>query len=316
MSATLFHALTDEANPARHPVLTALLYVYCPKAAELWLAGGGPDIPFDPVWQALADLSTGATLAEKLDEYGLSAFRPDVRAFIERVDAYRRIHPKARAPEKTDLFDGFSVSKERLFANRDALRKHMGGSGKGLLLYVHAWVYLAGDWKDGMKFPSMPRISPERVSIMLSGTRRPVYLPVWKWSLEQSGHTRTALSWLMRGDPAYAHQLAAALLSVAQRAGEKPWKTAPELWALDADTGRASTLRSRMPETVPLSDVILGIGTVASASPGVPVGALADPARCMQCGFRRHCWAGTPHNYLTGDSHMSEFSFSFLLQKT
>lgn len=316
MHTSLTLALLDESNPRKHPVLAALLYLYCPKAAKLWIAGADPELPFNPVWKALEDRSSGATLAEKLDEYGLSDLRPDVRTFIERVDAFRRIHPHSLTPEKTDLFGGFSIPADRMFANKDALRKHMGGTGKNLLLYVHAWVYLVSDWKDGMKFPTQPLIEMEKVSLVLPGTRRSVTLPVWKWSLEQSGHTRVALSWLMDGEAVYAPQIVAGLLAMAGRAGDKPWKTTPELWALDTRNGRASTLRSRLPENPSLSDIVLAVSDAAMSAPDVPVGALTDVHRCVQCGFHRHCWAGMQRDYLTGEARVSEFAFSFMSQRT
>jgi len=309
----LLRALPD--NSRGHPILTALLYLYCPAAAKLWLAGADPEIPFDPVWKAVTDRSTGATLAEKLDEYGLSAFRPDTRTFIERVDAFRRIHSGTQAPETTRLFGGFSVDRARIFSNHEALNAHMGGKWQNLLVYVHTWVYLVGDWKNTMRFPSMPEITLDRIAVTVSGVRKPSHFPVWSWVLRQNGHVRRALCALTDNSSDVFPQLFAALLASGRNTGEHPWRNPPELWILNTSTGEGTSFRSRLPNTVSIGEIVLSLSSAAESSPGIPVGALSNPSRCLSCGFRRHCWMGIARNdRMTGEAHISEFAFSYLVQ--
>ena len=67
MYTDLFLALLNRGNARGHPILSALLYAFCPAAARWWLAGAEPTIPFDPVWQSLQDLASGGTLLVHLN---------------------------------------------------------------------------------------------------------------------------------------------------------------------------------------------------------------------------------------------------------
>ena len=73
MYTDLFLALLNRGNARGHPILSALLYAFCPAAARWWLAGAEPTIPVDPVWPSLQDLASGGTLLDHLKRYGFSS---------------------------------------------------------------------------------------------------------------------------------------------------------------------------------------------------------------------------------------------------
>ena len=105
MHTDLFLALANNKNARGHPILAALAYAFCPAAARWWLAGAEPQPPFDPTWQALADLSSGGTLAEHLTRYGFPNLLDEMKRYVEEVQAYRLQH-KVQAPETLPTFRG------------------------------------------------------------------------------------------------------------------------------------------------------------------------------------------------------------------
>ena len=126
----LWLALKDKDNPRGHPLLAALLYAYCPAAARWWLTGADAAFlpfdcsfaalrtsaqgrPFDPVWQALNDLSSGETLKAALTRYGFEDILDEAKKYVGEVDAYRRTHPGIDSPETLPTFPGGRMSLDR-----------------------------------------------------------------------------------------------------------------------------------------------------------------------------------------------------------
>src|SRR5512142_2622879 len=98
MHSDLFLALLNRKNPRGHPILSAMLYTFCPAAARWWLAGADPTPPFDPVLQSLKDLASGGTLLEHLKCYGFENLIDDIKEYVQEVQTYRSQHP-IQAPE-------------------------------------------------------------------------------------------------------------------------------------------------------------------------------------------------------------------------
>ena len=291
MRTALFHALLDSHNPRGHPLLAALLYLYCPAAARWWLAGADPVPVFDPLWQALVDRASGQTLGAMLQQYGLESFGEDLRKFIARVDAYRRQHPGVSAPEMSRTFVGFILDKDKAFGNFEAIQ-HLGGRWENLLRYAHAWAFLIPDWKHAMRFADMPTLQLIRLAVTAEKIRRPVYMPTWCWTLRHSTHRRITLGLLVPGDPHSPPQLQSALLAQGQLPGEKPWPVPPELWLLSRTHGSGSSFRGYFPEDFSLGALILDLAEMARRGPYPPTLALENPQRCQMCGFQRQCWIG------------------------
>ena len=93
MYTDLFLALLNRKNARGHPILSAMLYAFCPTAAHWWMVGADPTPPFDPVWKSLEDLATGETLLEFLIKYDFENLIEEVRTYIHEVEEYRRQHP-------------------------------------------------------------------------------------------------------------------------------------------------------------------------------------------------------------------------------
>jgi hypothetical protein len=310
MRTGLFLALLDSHNPRGHPILAALLYLYCPAAARWWIAGADPVPPFDPVWQALVDRASGKTLGAMLQQYGLESFGEDLRKFIARADAYRRQHPGVAAPEMSTTFIGFILDKDKAFGNFEAIQ-HLGGRWENLLRYAHAWAFLIPDWKHAMRFAEMPQIQLIRLAVTAEKIRRPIFFPTWSWTLQHSSHRRITLGLPVQREPHSPSQLQAALLAQGQPPGEKPWSLEPELWLLSRSNGAGRSFRGYFSESFSLGDLILGLSEMAKNGPYPPILALENPQRCQVCGFQSQCWVGATKDG-SNPGHLSQLALSHL----
>src|SRR3972149_3282454 len=125
MFTDLFYALLNRNNARGHPILSAMLYAFCPTAARWWLAGADPTPPFDPVWQSLQDLTSGGTLLDHLTRYGFENLIDHIKTYVKDVEIYRPQHP-AQAPEPTPLFRGGKIDMARRFGSQNAIN-NLGG---------------------------------------------------------------------------------------------------------------------------------------------------------------------------------------------
>jgi hypothetical protein len=289
MQTDLFLTLLDDHNPRNHPILAALLYIYCPAAARWWLAGADPVPVFDPVWQALIDRATGQTLSTVLKSYGLEDLGSEIRTFIQRVDACRRHTPGIPAPECANTFNGWVLDKDQLHGKSPAIQ-HLGGKWEHLLVYVHTWVFLIPDWKTAMRYAQMPELQPTKLSLIAPGIRKPVQWPVWQWALKSGSNVRVNLGMLMAVDPNHPNQILFSLAQAGQRQGDKPWPVQPELWALNRMDGTGRSFRSRLPDQPGIGEIIVNLAEISKNGPYSPLRALESPTRCRFCGFKAQCW--------------------------
>ncbi|MBU4224389.1 MAG: general stress protein, partial [Chloroflexi bacterium] len=189
----LWLALLDKDNPRSHPLLAALLYAFCPAAARWWLAGSDPALlPFNPVWQALKDLSSGETLKAALTRYGFEDILDEAKRYVDDVDAYRRTHPGIDAPETLPTFPGGRMSLDRRFGLTDAIT-NLGKDWSNFFAYIRAWAFLCPDWEAKIQFFAAPELSHVRLALTLPGIRRPAYLPAWLWTVKQGYATRLVI---------------------------------------------------------------------------------------------------------------------------
>jgi hypothetical protein len=287
MDTDLFTALLDKENPRGHPILAALVYVFCPAAARWWLAGADPVIPFDPLWQALADLISGSTLKEALSSYGFEDLLDVAQTYVDQVDAWRSRHPGIRAPELLPTFPGGRIEMSRRFGQRAAIRK-FGDRWDNFFAYVRAWAFIAPDWEARMRFSEPPHFSRIRMAFMLPGMRRPVYYPAWSW-LDQVEHARRVVIGLIVTAKTQ-DQLRLGLAWQAHPVGDRPWPSTPEVWALEPESGRADHFDARLPEDH-LPQVVEQLAQAARTGPHPPMEALRGSGQCIGCGFRSQCYA-------------------------
>ena len=283
MYTDLFTALLDKGNPRGHPILAALLYVFCPAAARWWLAGADPVIPFDPLWQALEDLVSGKTLKEALSSYGFESLVDVAQAYVNQVDAWRDRHPGIHAPELLPTFLGGRIEMSRRFGHRAGIRK-FGDRWENFFAYVRVWAFVVRDWEAAMRFPEPPQFSRVRLALTLPGIRRPATFPAWSWRGQIKGTRRVVISLIGAQD-----QLR---LGMAQRAGlggDKPWPSTPEVWVLDEIHSTADHFDDRLPEdTLPF--VVEQLTDAAQKGPYPPLKALKGTGQCTSCGYRAQCF--------------------------
>ena len=169
MYTDLFLALLNRDNARGHPILSALVYVFCPTAARWWLVGADPIPPFDPVWKSLEDLTSGGTLLEFLAKYDLDNLTEEIRAYIHEVEEYRRQHP-VDAPELMPTFRGGKIPVSRRYGSQNAIQ-HLGGDWRNLFIYVRTWAFLSQDWRISMQIErdSGYSLTGEKVCLTLPG---------------------------------------------------------------------------------------------------------------------------------------------------
>jgi hypothetical protein len=98
MYTDLFLALLERRNRRKHPLLSALLYEFCPQAVCFWHARLDPQPVPDPAWQALQDYANGGTLSDQLALYELEDFNSSAESYITDIQDYRGEH-MVHAPE-------------------------------------------------------------------------------------------------------------------------------------------------------------------------------------------------------------------------
>jgi hypothetical protein len=287
MYTDLFSALKDTHNPRGHPLLAALLCVFCPTAARWWLAGANPEQVFDPVWQALSDRGGGGTLKEALAGYGFETLLGDAKQYVEQVEAFRRLHPGVAAPELLPTFDGGRLELSKRFGLKDAIDK-LGRRWENFFAYIRAWAFLASDWEAEMRFFGAPELVECRLMLSLPGIRRPVRFPAWVWREQVGNGMRVVIGLLVKGRE--QDELRFALARLAGLEGEKPWPLQPEVWAIGRESGKAEPFDSHLPADR-LAPTVNRLAQLAREGPYPPLGALASPERCRLCGFTAQCYA-------------------------
>ncbi len=288
MYTDLFLALLDKKNARGHPLLAALLYAFCPAAARWWVNGADPTPPFDPLWQALVDRTTGKTLKEALSAYGFENLLDEAQEYVRLVDTQRREHPGVASPER--LFPQPAVEGAKRFGLREAVAR-LGGDWDNFFAYIHAWVFVYVDWEYRMRFNTLPQFQAVRLALSLPGFSRVVYFPAWQWVAQHERTTRTVLGLLVNAGNK-SSQLRLALARLAQPAADDKWPSTPEVWALDCISGLTDHVDILVPgEELP--QAVKWLAQLAKAGPYPPLPALQDPAQCKTCGFHALCFTQT-----------------------
>jgi len=286
MYTDLFLALLDDHNPRGHPILTALLYAFCPAAVRWHLAGAEPVLPFDPLWQAMSDLEKGETLKAALLRYGFADVLEAARSYVDEVTAYRDLHPGVIAPETSPFFPGGRLELAQRFGLGEAI-KHLGGDWQNFYAYIHAWAFTLPDWEKKMHFSGAAEFSFAALMLILPGVRRAVRyrLPFWT---ARKGHAMR----LVIGVPVTGCEQDQLRFSLMQRAGlegDKALPRSPEVWAVDC-SGFAEVFDSRLPDEA-LPNLIGSLAKAAGESFHLPMNALQTPSRCRWCGYQAQCYA-------------------------
>lgn len=287
MFTDLFLALLNRENARGHPILSALAYAFCPAAARWWLAGADPLPPFDPVWQALHDLSSGGTLLEHLKRYGFEDLTEEIKAYVQEVQAYRSQHP-IQSPESLPLFRGGKLPVARRFGSQNAIH-NLGGDWRNLFVYIRAWAFLSQDWRSGMGIERSAdyQLSLEKVALALNFTRLPIQFEalIWRVSVGQATEIRIG-ALAQRGEQ---DQLRLCLLGRCSPNGRQPWPNRPMIFTLDRDSGEVQHFEQTLPERN-LERTVQFLSSLAKDGPHPPLNALRQPSTCRTCGYPSLCF--------------------------
>ena len=290
MHTDLFLALQDPANARGHPILAALLYIFCPAAAKWWLAGAEPQPPFDPVSQAMADRLSGISLKEMLEEFGFSSLVLEAKTYIREVEAFRRVQPGICSPELLPTFSGGQTGVRQRTGQQHAIER-LGKDWRNLFVYTRAWAFLLDDWERKAKFftPATRRLIS--LPLTLPGVHKPLYWPTWEWRAALENKARIVLGLLSDGE---IDPLRYALVQRAGSPGKEPWKVAPELFVLNRITGEADPFVSRLNQD-DLPKIVENLAQKAETGPHTPWRALQRPDNCLaNCGYTAQCFAAKP----------------------
>ncbi len=296
MHTDLFQALLDRENPRGHPLLSALLYVFCPAAARWWLAGAEPILPFDPVWQAMQDLASGEKLGVHLKRMGLEDLQEEIKLYINQVATARKDHGDILAPELLPSFTGGRLALSRRFGSSNGI-KNLGGNWQNLFVYVRAWAFLSQDWRLNMGIPGDASyfLKVEKVALALPEIRIPARLEALVWRLPLGHVTEIRIGLLVSNGE--QDLLRFALLRLSSPAGGQPWPTPPQVFALDRSTGQAWHADLPLPDKK-VPELVRQISALAKNGPYPPLNAFRQPSLCKECGYRHLCFEKsilTPH---------------------
>jgi hypothetical protein len=286
--------LAKQMAGKQNPIVSALLYDFCPAAAHWYVRGAEPEEVFDVVWKAFEDYATGKNFREIIEGFGLTTMIPEIRKYIAAVEECRSRYSKdGPAPEIShDLGATFSSQ----FGLQNQLN-NLGGTLTEFKHYIRVWRFLMGDWKAGMKMDQKTTsqrifqlftVSLSAPGVVQSNLR--VHMPVWGWEVRIGQARRVYLGLLVSNRK--QHPLRFALVHGADRADDKTWPNngRPDLWALDRDSGAVEPIIVR-------SEAILNLiprwHDEAQYGRNRPVG-LDDKETCRFCGYRTLCYGKIP----------------------
>lgn len=287
MFTDLFCALLNRNNARGHPILSAMLYAFCPTAARWWLAGADPTPPFDPIWQCLQDLASGGTLLDHLTRYGFGGLMEEIKEYVKEVRAYRSQHP-IQAPELLPLFRGGKIPAGRRFGSQNAIN-NLGGDWRNLFIYVRTWAFLSQDWRIGMRIERDTDyiLSSEKISLTLPFTRLPLQFDAWIWKVSV-GHVMEIKIGLLV-PRAEQDQLRFSLLRCSSPAGNQPWPNTPTVFALDHESGEVQHFDQTLADK-DLERVVQSLSNLAKHGPHPPLNAIRHPSICKKCGYQNLCF--------------------------
>jgi hypothetical protein len=288
MYTDLFHALLERRNVRKHPLLSALLYEFCPQAAFFWRSGLDPQPVFDPAWQALQDYAHGGTLYENLVVCKLEDFSPAAEQYVIDIQDFRSANA-VRSPETTALFMEAKPTAEERRKFTQAVEKHFGGWGN-LYKYIRAWAFLIGDWRlrSGISNEQPYLLRKNSILLHVPELGTPVYWPVWAWWVKAQNTTSVHIGLLTpdgERDP-----LRPVLVRTSNLEGDSPWPGGlPILHTLNYRTGAVAA-----PEYL-FSDeqaklLLAKLASIAETGPYPPLNMLRHPEACQYCGFYPFCY--------------------------
>lgn len=284
--------LAQEYRGESNPIVTALLYIYCPAAAHWYLMDTPVRDVFDITWKALEDYSSGNTMADCLRKYDLGTVLPELWKYVDQVEQFRHDHPDVQAPETTRFFR--YGQRDDVFGLQNQLN-NLGGSWSCLLEYVRVWAYMMHDWHISMKIPMDGQTQWKfkkftvQLSVLMERTVTHVRFPVWGWDVITEGLKRNYLGLLVSGGAQDA--LRFVLVNDSEPADGQGWPEGkrPYLFALDRVTGTAREMDLIVSRQFALNS-ILPIYKTARIGPNIPLGAFQDYNRCLSCGYGNMCF--------------------------
>ena len=283
--------MLNPKNARGHPILSALVYTFCPAAARWWLAGANPTPPFDPVWKSLEDLSTGKTLLEFLTQYGFENLLDEIRSYIREVEEYRRQHSNLQAPELLPFFRGGKIPVSRRYGSQNAIH-NLGGDWRNLFIYVRTWAFLSHDWRIAMQIErdSGYTLKAEKVCLTLPpDVRMPVQFDTWVWQVPVGHVTETRIGSLVSNGE--QDQLRLSLLRRSTTLGKQPWSNTPAIFSLDRETGDANHF-DQLLDDKDLEKMVASLANLAKKDKHPPLNALCQPSICKRCGYQQLCFEG------------------------
>jgi len=289
MYTDLFLAMLNSKNARGNPILSALVYTFCPAAARWWLMGADPTPPFDPVWKSLEDLSTGKTLLEFLIQYGFETLLDEIRSYILEVEVYRNQHGNLQAPELMPLFRGGNIPISRRYGSQNAIQ-NLGGDWRNLFIYVRTWAFLSHDWRKAMQIgrDTGYNLKAEKVCLTLPpDVRMPVQFDTWVWQVPVGHVTETRIGSLISNGE--QDQLRFSLLNRCTTLGKQPWSNTPAIYSLNRETGE-SKLFDPLLANRDLEKTVDSLSNLAKKGPHPPLNALQQPSICKGCGYQQVCF--------------------------
>ncbi|MGE5375041.1 MAG: hypothetical protein ACM3XO_08275 [Bacteroidota bacterium] len=292
MSKDIF-ILARQMAGKQDPIVSALLYQFCPAAAHWYLRNVQPEDVFDVVWRALEDYESGRSMAVCLEAYGLASLIPSVKSYIEQVTLFRsRYSAAGDSPELLPLFKGDRPSQST-FGLQNELN-NLGGSWRSLVTYVRVWAFLLKDWKAQMKIPMGNQVVRTfrkfNVSLSVPGdsSSSEVQFPVWGWDV-MIGKVRSIYLGLLVSRQ-MQDALRFALVNNSDLVGNKGWPgQRPYLFGLDRNLGTAEHINLSVEQKDILSMIVPMYETARTGS-NFPLSVLRNREACLSCGYRKMCF--------------------------
>jgi hypothetical protein len=276
----------------KNPIVTALLYEFCPAAAHWYVRNVQTEDVYDVVWQALEDYGTGKSLAECLEGYGLASLIPSIKNYVKQVTLFRsRYSAIGPAPELLPLFTGDHLNQRAIGLQNEL--NNLGGTWKSVLVYVRVWAFLIRDWKTQMKIPAGDNATRafRKFTISLSAHEDDdssmIHFPIWGWEVKTGKVHSIYLGLLV--SVGRQDVLRFALVSNSYPVGEKtcPSRTT-HIFGLDRELGTAEPISLPLQQRDALS-MILPMYEAACKGPNFPLSMLRDRNTCHFCGYRKAC---------------------------
>jgi hypothetical protein len=292
MSKDIF-ILARQMAGRQNPIISALLYQFCPAAAHWYLRNVQAEDVFDVVWRALEDYETGKSLAVCLEAYGLASLIPSVKNYIEQVTLFRsRYSAIGDSPELLPLFKGDRPSQST-FGLQNELN-NLGGSWRSLVTYVRVWAFLLKDWKAQMKIPAGDQVvrTFRKFNVSLSApgdsSSSKVHFPVWGWDV-MIGKTRSIYLGLLVSRQ-MQDALRFALVDNSDLVGNNGWPgKRPYVFGLDRNLGTAEHINLSVEQKDILS-MIIPMYETARIGSNFPLSVLRNREACLSCGYRKMCF--------------------------